>query len=205
MDEKRQRTEQGRLETAEKILAGAMNAFSTKGFDGATTEEVASAAGVSKGLVFRYFPTKDELLQALVVRWLREAFDYWDHEPWTGNPAEQLGRILNVVTERVCADPDAHRLYLSLLTQPGRSEAVWKAVLELKPQVEAYYARIERLFAELGSDAPSLDAKLFQFAMNGLVQTLAAEPALIVRPDILPIRELKKRLLGKFLGSSSSP
>jgi AcrR family transcriptional regulator len=205
MDDKRERAEQARLETAEKILSGAMRVFSAKGFDGATTEEVASAAGVSKGLVFRYFPTKDELLQALIVRWLREAFDYWDHEAWKGEPAQQLGRILDVVIERVCGDPDAHRLYLSLLNQPGRAEAVWKAVLDLKPQVEAYYDRIERLFAELGSSSPALDTKLFQFAMNGMVQTLAAEPVLMERPDLLPIDQLKQRLLAKLIGSEGSP
>jgi AcrR family transcriptional regulator len=205
MSDKRLRAEQTRLEAAEKILGGAMRIFSAKGFDGATTDEVAAAAGVSKGLVFRYFPTKDELLQALVVRWLREAFGFWDREPWEGGASLQLARILDVVIDRVCSDPDAHRLYLSLLNQPGRAEAVWKAVIELKPQVEAYYSRIERLFADLGSDAPALDAKLFQFAMNGLVQTIAAEPAIMDRPDILPIQSLKKRLLRKFLGSSSSP
>jgi AcrR family transcriptional regulator len=205
MDDKRERAEQARLETAEKILSGAMRVFSAKGFDGATTEEVASAAGVSKGLVFRYFPTKDELLQALIVRWLREAFDYWDHEAWKGEPAQQLGRILDVVIERVCGDPDAHRLYLSLLNQPGRAEAVWKAVLDLKPQVEAYYDRIKRLFAELGSSSPALDTKLFQFAMNGMVQTLAAEPVLMERPDLLPIDQLKQRLLAKLIGSEGSP
>jgi AcrR family transcriptional regulator len=205
MAKKQSKLEPPRTPAPEKILAAAMLVFSQKGFDGATTDEVASAAGVSKGLVFRYFPTKDVLLQALVVRWLREAFDYWEGEDWTGSPAVQLGRILDVVIERVCSDPNAHRLYLSLLTQPGRSEAVWKAVVELKPEVEAYYERIERLFAEARSDAPALDAKLFQFAMNGLVQTLAAEPALIGREDILPIQQVKTRLLDKFVGSSGSP
>ncbi|KZM70672.1 TetR/AcrR family transcriptional regulator [Nocardia terpenica] len=48
------------------ILDAAENLFATRGFDATPTAAIATAAGVPKGLVFYYFPTKDSILSALV-------------------------------------------------------------------------------------------------------------------------------------------
>jgi AcrR family transcriptional regulator len=186
----------------ERILDAATRVFAAKGFAAANTDEVAAAAGVSKGLVFRYFATKERLLQALIERWLGEAFAFWDAEPWEGEPAVQLGRIFDVVLGRVRGDPDGHRLYLSLMNQPTESKVVAEAVSALRPQVTAYYARLGRLMVQLGSEEPALDAKLFQFALNGLVQAIVADPGVLDRPDILPLDDVKRRLLARFTPAS---
>ena len=43
------------------ILQAALDVFAEKGFEGAKTREIAKRAGVSETLIFRYFPTKEEL------------------------------------------------------------------------------------------------------------------------------------------------
>ncbi|WP_345023178.1 helix-turn-helix domain-containing protein [Actinomadura keratinilytica] len=48
-----------------RILAAAEEVFAEKG-EGASTEEVASRAGVAIGTVFRHFPTKRDLLAAIM-------------------------------------------------------------------------------------------------------------------------------------------
>jgi TetR/AcrR family transcriptional regulator len=56
------------------ILEGALSAFSTNGFRGATIDQIAEAAGLSKPNVLYYFSSKDEihkaLLTALLEMWL---------------------------------------------------------------------------------------------------------------------------------------
>ncbi|MBN8551745.1 MAG: TetR/AcrR family transcriptional regulator [Caulobacterales bacterium] len=49
-----------------EILAAALDVFSEHGFQATRMEEVARRAGVSKGAVYLYFPTKSELFQAVV-------------------------------------------------------------------------------------------------------------------------------------------
>lgn len=49
-----------------RILDAAETVFTTHGSD-ASTEQVAAAAGVGIGTVFRHFPTKEELLQAVLI------------------------------------------------------------------------------------------------------------------------------------------
>jgi AcrR family transcriptional regulator len=49
------------------ILTAALRVFQAKSFHGATTKEVADAAGVSVGTMFRLFPNKEDLLLGLVA------------------------------------------------------------------------------------------------------------------------------------------
>src|ERR1700753_1805543 len=53
-----------------RILEAAESVFTSRGAD-ASTDEVASAAGVGIGTVFRHFPTKGALLEALLIGKLR--------------------------------------------------------------------------------------------------------------------------------------
>lgn len=52
----------------EQLLAAAFELFVTRGYDEVGMEDVARAAGASKGLVYHYFPTKKDLYRAAVER-----------------------------------------------------------------------------------------------------------------------------------------
>lgn len=51
--------------TRTKILEAARRAFSEKGFNGVSVEEIAEMAGVNKAVVFYYFPSKADLFAAV--------------------------------------------------------------------------------------------------------------------------------------------
>jgi len=55
-----------KLDTKKRILNAAISLFSSKGFLGATTKEIASMAGVAEVTLFRYFPTKESLLEGVI-------------------------------------------------------------------------------------------------------------------------------------------
>ncbi|MBN8511349.1 MAG: TetR/AcrR family transcriptional regulator [Burkholderiales bacterium] len=50
----------------QELLQAALELFVEKGFAAARSEEVAARAGVSKGTLYRYFPSKAELFKAVV-------------------------------------------------------------------------------------------------------------------------------------------
>ncbi len=50
----------------QQILDGARRCFLAQGFDGASMNDIVKAAGVSKGTVYAYFPSKEKLFEALV-------------------------------------------------------------------------------------------------------------------------------------------
>ena len=49
-----------------QLLDAALELFSRKGFDGATTKEIASVAGVTEAIIFRHFPSKQALYNAVL-------------------------------------------------------------------------------------------------------------------------------------------
>lgn len=54
------------METRDQILAAATTVFSQHGFRGSTTRRIADAAGVNEVTIFRYFGSKDALLEEAV-------------------------------------------------------------------------------------------------------------------------------------------
>ena len=57
------------------MLDAAMIEFAERGFEGASTEDIARRAGISQPYLFRLFGTKKELFKASVARCLRETLE----------------------------------------------------------------------------------------------------------------------------------
>jgi TetR/AcrR family transcriptional regulator len=53
-----------------RILDAAEEIFADKGFDGAKVQEIADAAGVNKAMLYYYFGSKDDLLIAVIGRFV---------------------------------------------------------------------------------------------------------------------------------------
>lgn len=50
-----------------QILNAAIECFSQRGYSTATTKDIARIAGISEGAIFRHFPTKKDILYAIMV------------------------------------------------------------------------------------------------------------------------------------------
>jgi AcrR family transcriptional regulator len=57
------------------VLDAAMIEFAERGFEGASTEDIARRAGISQPYLFRLFGTKKELFKASVARCFRETLE----------------------------------------------------------------------------------------------------------------------------------
>lgn len=79
-----------------ELLEAALSLFVEKGFAATHVEEVAARAGVSKGTLFVYFPSKEELFKAVVQenasRHLEQAFQ--EVTQFQGTSAELLRELL---------------------------------------------------------------------------------------------------------------
>lgn len=68
-----------------QILEAAVKVFSTKGFDGSRTSEIAKEADVAEGTIFRYYKTKKDLLMGLLIPLITRFF-----RPMIMNSAEKI-------------------------------------------------------------------------------------------------------------------
>ena len=190
-----EQNQQIREEATRAILRGAMEVFAEKGFHGATTAEVAQRAGVSKGLVFNYFRSKDELLQAVLEQRLTDAVGALAELPPPETGRAMLRAVVELWPEYARAHADVHRLYLSLLLQPGSSPAIERAAATLKPQIERFYGTFEVAFRASGSPDPRADSMLFNAALSGMLLTLIVQPKAAAAPEHYPLAAMQARLL----------
>src|SRR3990167_2771908 len=88
-----------------ELLDAALDLFVEKGFAATRAEEVAARAGVSKGTLFLYFPSKEELFKAVVRENISGRFLEWndEFERFEGTAAEMLAYCMTVWWERVGA------------------------------------------------------------------------------------------------------
>jgi len=127
-------------EKARQILDGAREIFLRDGFDGASMNDIARAAGVSKGTLYVYFQSKDQLFAALVRYDKRQQAEQTCH--WTdGEPSGDARRVLTELGRRL----------LVKLTNPYNVAQV-RTVMAVAPKFPA----IGRAFWETGPNFGTL-------------------------------------------------
>ncbi len=100
----RQRRKQAR---PQELLDAALVLFGEKGFAATRTEEVAARAGVSKGTLYLYYPSKEELLKAVIRDNLGKLIAAGEElfETFEGPTADLLALLLQTWWERVGNTP----------------------------------------------------------------------------------------------------
>ncbi len=88
-----------------ELLEAALDLFVEKGFAATRVDEVAARAGVSKGTLFLYFPSKEELFKAVVRQNIAGRFEEWqtELEQSEGNTGDLLRHCYQVWWERIGA------------------------------------------------------------------------------------------------------
>ena len=102
-----------------KILEAARNVFARHGLT-ATMAEVATEAGVSYGLAYRYFVNKEALFRALVEQSFQgKDMAFQRLEALPGTPGEHLERLITGLVTNRRDHPDILQLHAHVLSDPA--------------------------------------------------------------------------------------
>jgi len=124
------------------ILAAAGEVFAERGAS-AATEEVARRAGVAIGTVFRHFPTKDDLLRALMKDLLQRLTDQVSQLAAEGDPATALFEFFTSLVEQAAA----RKAVVDLLAAAGTDVQVTSAVQALRDGIARLLTRAQQVGA----------------------------------------------------------
>lgn len=157
-------------ETRATLLRAAVKVIGRHGYSGATVDEIAEEAGVSKGNVYYHFKTKGDIATSMLVEGveqlaalLRQAIDC------STSGVDALHRMITAFTQAVFSDPLFARF---MLTELWRDDRIWsKEMHELEEGCTLLIQeQIERGQAE-GALRPSFDARFAAVAVLGTVLT----------------------------------
>lgn len=98
-------------ENSERILAAALDVFSSEGFSGATIDRIAEQAGMSKPNLLYYFPSKEEIYRALLDRQLESWLQPLRALDPEGDPAGEIADYIDRKIEMARDYPRESRLF----------------------------------------------------------------------------------------------
>ena len=133
-------------DTREEILRAALRAFAQRGFDGASTREIAADAGVNHGLIRHYFGPKQKLWQAaadLAFADMQAALDGLLSDPAITDARERAARVIRAHVHYVARHPE----FVRLMFEEGKRRGPrmrWLVDRHVKPLYEAIGALLQQ-------------------------------------------------------------
>lgn len=197
------------MDKKQELMDQAVHLFSIKGFHQTSVQEIAQAAGISKGAFYKHYDSKESILVGILKRYHRETLEKTREPKFSGdlNKKEIFSKKLVFEIERTLENQDFFIMVfkdmptegneqLTMLMQELRDSSM---ELHKKNILEAFGPSVQPLVADLaaileGTLREYLIAKFLddrQFSISKLVDFITAcLEAIILRADYLePVLE----------------
>jgi TetR/AcrR family transcriptional repressor of uid operon len=185
-----------------RILDAAEACFVRNGFHRTTMQDVATEAGMSAGNLYRYFPSKDAIVQGLTERdrrQLAEDFAAFDGASDFMATFARLGRKHFEEDSR-----DRAVLCLQIWAEATRNPDFGRIAAEFEADVTGRLTALLETARAAGQIAPSADPRAIATLICTLADGLFVRRAIV--PDFDPAREIPPvmNLIGALVGGALS-
>lgn len=176
------------------ILQSALELFARESYQGTTMDRIAQRSRISKGLIYNYFASKEELLEA-VIRQFSTIFEGLV-EQLSAKSAyrKKLRTFIKLSFSPQFMDNDYLKLYTSLMMQPRLLEKFSRVLSEIMQQ---YVQLLSEVFKQAGYSQPHLEARVMLATLDGIALHYWVEG----KP--YPLEKVKKQLLKRYCPSQS--
>jgi AcrR family transcriptional regulator len=178
-----------REERKQQILDAALHVFAEDSYHGASMAAVAKKAKVSKGLIYNYFKSKEEILISLVVDVFNDVMDHiginWE-EPLT---REGFIRVIEKSVDEVVKNPQRWKLYMSLSFQPDVTPILMQQML---PKVQPFMIAINNYFIGKGHEDPMAMMRYYSAVLDGV------QMHILMDPQNFPVDKVKQMMIDQF-------
>ena len=181
----------------QQILEAAQRCFAREGFHRTTMQDVVREAGLSPGAIYRYFPSKAELVAAIAgERHEREAA-LLEASALGGNAPEDLRRAMQRFFEPLAepAERETRRVGIQLWAEALRDPHVLPVVRRGVDLPRARLATLVRSGQTRGELRRDLDADALARAMIALFHGFVLQQAWDPRVRVAPYLEVLDALL----------
>jgi len=148
-----------------KIMEAGLEFFATEGYHLTSISKIAKRAGVSKGLMYNYFDSKETLLREIMLDGLETLTTEFDPNRDGVLTNQELIHFMRESIKMVKAHPDYWKLYFVVMYQ---SPATTLFHDELMSAVNGYLSILERYFKTKGVRDPAAEARLFTSILDGV-------------------------------------
>ncbi|MCO6480322.1 MAG: TetR/AcrR family transcriptional regulator [Phaeodactylibacter sp.] len=183
--------EEIRRKSIEAIKQAAMELFARNGYHSTSISQIAKEAGVSKGLLYNYFDSKEALLHDIIMEAVEMANEVMGNILSSdADAAEQLRMMTEVTFGIIQKDLHYWKLMTSLAFQ---TDALTGLMPELRKMQEETIMVIAGIFRRLGAGEPEKEAFYYGAVLDGIMLHY------MQMEEAYPIEEMKAFVIKRFL------
>ena len=172
------------------IMQAGLELFGQFSIESTSIAMIAKKAGISKGLIYNYFESKESLIVAIVTDGLQKFTDVIPQIENTALSKPQLINYLEVTFTVLENNISYWKLYFSILLQPSVMKLVESQLMEtLMPIIQL----MTGYYKNLGYSNPMAHAMFLGATLDGISMNY------MINPKEFPLQEIKNILIQKLL------
>lgn len=181
--------EEIRQKSREKIENIALELFALNGYHATSISKIAKEAGISKGLLYNYYESKEHLLNAVIMKVYDEIMKIVQMND--NLPADkQIEQMIIQTIEHLKKNTTFWRLYLFLIHQSDVQNKFEKLYEKMRNDYMSY---VTKLLQEIGSKNPEMDTMMLGTMFDGIGLNY------VTAPDGYPIDKMSNYLIQVFV------
>lgn len=178
-----------RTEKRTRIVNSAIELFAEKGYYNTTIEMISKHAGISKGLIYTYFESKEQLLKIVFSEITGKMLNNLDPNQDGILEKHELINYVNITIDDVKKNLHFWKLYHSIAIQPQVLEILKD---EMKLISSPIVNMMSKYFKDQGYKNPDIEMAVFASFLSGaIIKYIGA-------PDWFPIDEVKIRIIDMY-------
>jgi AcrR family transcriptional regulator len=130
-----------------QILLASLNLFANKGYQNTSIGEIALQAGISKGLLYNYFESKESILLQLVYDYITETTGLLNPNNDGEITNREMEMFLDGLIASLAKENNLWKLYLQLSVQPVITDLVKNLIKDSRPMLTQLQL-LDKYFAE---------------------------------------------------------
>ena len=148
------------------ILETALRLFASQGYSATPISQIAKEAGVSQGLMYNFYSSKEELLRAMMQQGSADIAESMKAYAAITDPREAITIHVNETIRIIKKKKEFWRLLHAIRLQGGVLEEMQDLFAQIATTVTNIF---EKVFRTLGFENPKLEAQLFLTQIDGIV------------------------------------
>lgn len=177
----------------QQILDAASECFAEKGFHPTTMHDICQVAELSPGAVYRYFGSKEEIIEAMVDERRRQGIELMKAAGERNDTVQALEEMARIFFAKL-EDPAGCALDIALWSEATRNPQIRERLRDYGRSVRDAFAGIVRGLQERGVVNPALDAdavaQVHVSFFEGLVVQRAIDPEIDVWSYLEAVRAI---------------
>ncbi len=179
-----------RAERTQSILDAALHVFAEEHYHNASVGQLAKQAGISKGLVYTYFESKEDILVTLMVGMFDRLAEDFGIDPKSEPSREVMVHYVKTSFAVVVRDPQHWRLFFSIILQPDVLALVMDKMMA---KAAPYMTVISAYFGHHGHKNAVARMRYFSAVIDGV------QMQLMMDPDNFPVELVTEMIINEFL------